>query len=168
MGTLAKFAEIKDARRADILDFLFPLVDDCEFMMRMRLPGAFERIGDDRAIAPLRRLEERELDGRIQRRARDAVSAIIEGRSRLEEGERMRAEMEKLREDNIKLKERLDKLEAATAAKPPCPSRFEKAFAQTQISLVRGMTNPEGKTPVSGKRRNSRYDTQHYLALAEH
>ncbi len=112
IGTLAKFGALKENRRPEILDWLTPLVDDREFMVRMRVPGAFEEIGDARAIEALRRLADRELDGRIQRRANDAIAAIGEGRTRIEEGQRLREDIEKLREDNKKLQERLEKLEA--------------------------------------------------------
>ena len=113
IGAIAKGAQFKESRRDEILDFLTPLADDPQFMVRMRVPGAFEEIGDSRGIAPLERLRDRDLDGRIQRRARDAINSLIEGRSRVQEGERIRAQMDKLREENTKLKERLDKLEAA-------------------------------------------------------
>ncbi len=117
IGTLGRCAELGDARRAEILDFLAPLVDDREFMVRLRVPGAFEDIGDARAIAPLTRLRERDLDGRVQRRAQEAIDAIVQGRSRVEEGARLRDEMDKMREDNVKLRERLDKLEASARTK---------------------------------------------------
>ncbi|HSR58844.1 MAG TPA: hypothetical protein VLL57_11675, partial [Candidatus Binataceae bacterium] len=99
--------------------FLAPVADDREFMVRMRLPGAFEEIGAPDGIAPLRRLLDRDLDGRIKRRAQEAIDSIVAGRSRIEEGNRMRGEMDKIREDNRKLRERLDKLEAAVNANQP-------------------------------------------------
>ena len=95
------------------MDFLTPLVDDPEFMVRMRISGAFEEIGDAGAIEPLRRLLDRDLDGRIHRRTQHAIDALLGGRNRIDEGNRLRSEMDKLREDNRKLKERLDKLESA-------------------------------------------------------
>ena len=67
--------------------------------------------------APLRRLLDRDLDGRIRRRAQSAIDSLLAGRTRIEEGNRLRSEMDKLREDNRKLKERLDKLEAANLPK---------------------------------------------------
>jgi aminopeptidase N len=93
-------------------------VDDPEFMVRMRVPGAFEEIGDAGAVESLRRLLDRDLDGRIHRRTQHAIDSILAGRSRIEEGTRLRSEMDKLREDNRKLKERLDKLEVASRPKP--------------------------------------------------
>ncbi len=118
IGALARFAKLKESHRDAILDFLTPLVDDPEFMVRMRVPGAFEEIGDAAAIESLRRLLDRDLDGRIHRRTQAAIDSILAGRTRIEEGNRMRSEMDKLREDNRKLKERLDKLEAAAKPKP--------------------------------------------------
>ncbi|MGA7871094.1 MAG: hypothetical protein WCA22_09360, partial [Candidatus Binatus sp.] len=60
----------------------------------------------------LRRLADRDLDGRVQRHANDAIASIGEGRSRVEEGQRLREDLDKLREDNKKLQERLEKVEA--------------------------------------------------------
>jgi aminopeptidase N len=119
VGALAKLSELGDTRRTEIVDYLLPLADDREFMVRMRVPGSFEEIGDRRAIPALRRLADRELDGRIQRRANEAITAIVEGRTRLEEGTRLREEVEKLRDENKNFKERLDKLEALAAPKEP-------------------------------------------------
>lgn len=112
IGLLAHIAHHKEATRDEIIDLLTPLADDREFMVRMRLPAAFEEIGDPRGIAPMRRLAERDLDGRIQRRANEAVAILSEGKSHIEEGNRLRDDLDKLREQNTKLKERLEKLEA--------------------------------------------------------
>ncbi|MGO9450222.1 MAG: DUF3458 domain-containing protein [Candidatus Binataceae bacterium] len=116
LGTLARMARQREPWRDQILDFLIPLSEDREFMVRMRLPGAFEEIGDTRALAPLQRLADRDLDGRIQRRARSAITAISEGRSRSEQDARLREDIDKLRDENKKLQDRLEKLE--TLSKP--------------------------------------------------
>ncbi|HEY6394396.1 MAG TPA: DUF3458 domain-containing protein, partial [Candidatus Binataceae bacterium] len=100
VGVLAKLATIKENRRAEIVDMLAPLSEDREFMVRMRLPGAFQEIGDHRALGALRRLQDRDLDGRIQRRASDAIASISEGRTRIEEGNRMREDLDKIRDEN--------------------------------------------------------------------
>ncbi len=118
VGALARFAALKDNRRAEILDFMTPLADDREFMVRMRIPSAFAEIGDPRALPALRRLAERDLDGRVQRHASDAIASIGEGRSRVEEGQRLREDLDKLRDDNKKLQERLEKVEALARDKP--------------------------------------------------
>src|SRR5712692_755291 len=119
VGTLARFAALKENRRIEILDWLTPLADDREFMVRMRIPAAFAEIGDPRAIPALRRLADRDLDGRIQRHANEAMAAIGEGRSRVEEGQRLREDNDKLRDENKKLQERLEKVEVLTRDKQP-------------------------------------------------
>jgi len=118
VGALARFAALKENRRIEILDFIAPLVDDREFMMRMRIPSALAEIGDQRALAALHRLADRDLDGRIQRHANDAIASLNEGRSRVEEGQRLREDIDKLRDDNKKLQERLEKVEAIARDKP--------------------------------------------------
>jgi aminopeptidase N len=118
IGTLARLAALKENRRIEILDWLTPLADDREFMVRMRVPGAFSEIGDPRALPALRRLADRDLDGRIQRHANEAITAIGEGRSRVEEGQRLREDIDKLRDENKKLQERLEKVEVLTRDKP--------------------------------------------------
>ena len=118
VGALARFAALKDNRRAELLDFMTPLADDREFMVRMRIPSAFAEIGDTRAIPALRRLADRDLDGRIQRHANDAIASISEGRTRVEEGNRLRDDIDKLRDDNKKLQERIEKIEAIGRDKP--------------------------------------------------
>jgi aminopeptidase N len=75
-------------------------------------------IGDQRALAALHRLADRDLDGRIQRHANDAIASLNEGRSRVEEGQRLREDIDKLRDDNKKLQERLEKVEAIARDKP--------------------------------------------------
>jgi aminopeptidase N len=111
-GAMAKLAELSQSRRAEILDRLLPLAEDREFMMRLRIPGALEQIGDPRALGALRRLAQHDLDGRVRRRASEAATAIVEGRTCSEETSRMRAEVDKLREDNRRFEERLARLEA--------------------------------------------------------
>jgi len=111
LGTLAKVARQREAWRDEIVDYLMPFSDDCEFMVRMRLPSAFEELGDPRAMTPLQRLADRDLDGRIQRRARAAITAIGEGRNRTEQDTRVREDLDKLRDDNKKLQQRVEKLE---------------------------------------------------------
>ena len=118
VGALARFAALKENRRVEILDFMTPLVDDREFMLRMRIPSALAEVGDARALPALHRLADRDLDGRIQRHANDAIASISEGRSRVEEGQRLREDLDKLREDNKKLQERLEKVEAMARDKP--------------------------------------------------
>jgi aminopeptidase N len=117
VGALARFASIKENRRTEIIDWITPLVDDREFMVRLRVPGALAEIGDARALPALRRLADRDLDGRVQRHANESIASIGEGRTRIEEGQRLREDLDHLRDENKKLQARLEKLEALGADK---------------------------------------------------
>jgi aminopeptidase N len=118
VGTLAKLGSEFDARRGEVLDFLSPMTDDPEFMVRMRLPAALEELGDSRALGTLERIVERALDGRLRRRAEEAAAALRRGRTRSEESRLLRDDLEKIREENRKLKERLERLEALAKPNP--------------------------------------------------
>jgi len=118
VGTLAKLGSEFDARRGEVLDFLSPMADDPEFMVRMRLPAALEELGDSRALGTLERIVERALDGRLRRRAEEAAAALRRGRTRSEESRLLRDDLEKIREENRKLKERLERLEALAKPNP--------------------------------------------------
>jgi len=67
----------------------------------------------------LQRLVNRDLDGRVQRHASDAIASINEGRTRVEEGQRLREDIDKLRDENKKLQMRLEKLETLSRDKQP-------------------------------------------------
>jgi aminopeptidase N len=112
VGALAKLGSESETRRSEILDFLTAMADDREFMVRMRLPAALEELGDSRAISTLERMSERALDGRIRRRAEEAIAALKRGRSRTEEARLLRDDLEQIREENRKLRERIERLEA--------------------------------------------------------
>ena len=118
VGTLARFAALKENRRPRNSRRAHAAG------RRSRVHGADARagsalaeIGDVRALPALRRLADRDLDGRVQRHANSAIASINEGRSRVDEGQRLREDIDKLREDNKKLQERLDKVEALHAIK---------------------------------------------------
>jgi aminopeptidase N len=111
VGALGKLGSQSETRRTEILDFLTAMVDDREFMVRMRLPAALEELGDSRAIGTLERMSRRELDGRIRRRAEEAIAALRLGRSRSEETRLLRDDLEQMREENRKLRERIERLE---------------------------------------------------------
>jgi aminopeptidase N len=70
-----------------------------------------------KALDPLNRLIERELDGRVKRRAREAIRKIQAGREASDEFRRLRDDVDKLREENRQLKERLEKIETVQPKK---------------------------------------------------
>jgi aminopeptidase N len=89
----------------------------------MRLPGAFEDLRESKAISVLRRMADRAVDGRVRRRAEQAIEALHQGKSRSDESRLMREDLDKLRDENKKLQERLDKLDTGSPGKPPGKTR---------------------------------------------
>jgi aminopeptidase N len=123
IGALARLGEIKESRRAEVFDHLVAFESDHEFMVRMRLPGAFEDLRESKAISVLRRMADRAVDGRVRRRAEQAIEALHQGKSRSDESRLMREDLDKLRDENKKLQERLDKLDTGSPGKPPGKTR---------------------------------------------
>lgn len=107
LGTLGKYAE----RKEPALDRLVELLDDPSLRTRLAAVNALGELGDERAVGPLQRLIERELDGRVIRRSREVIRALREGRDKGEELKKLRDELDKLREEHRTLKDRLAKLE---------------------------------------------------------
>ncbi len=98
--------------KGQVFDRLVELLDDPWLRVRLEAVIAFGKLADPKAIPHLERLIEREQDGRVVRRAREAVLRIKEGRERSEETRRLREDIEKLQQENRELRDRLDRLEA--------------------------------------------------------
>lgn len=97
--------------KPEVTDYLAHLLDDPWFRVRLEAAVALGELLDPKALGALERLIERELDGRVKRRAREAVRKIQAGREASDEFRRLREDVDKLKEENRQLKERLDKLE---------------------------------------------------------
>jgi aminopeptidase N len=123
IGALGQLGEIKESRRAEVFDHLTALENDREFLVRMRLPGAFEDLRESKAISVLGRMADRAVDGRLRRRAEEAIEALRRGKSRSEESRLMREDLDNLRDENKRLRERLDKLDATHLNQPPAKAR---------------------------------------------
>jgi hypothetical protein len=74
---------------------------------------ALSVIGDGAAIGPLRRMTERELDGRLVRRGREVIRDLQEDTAGAEQLRRLRDELEELRATSVHLRDRVDALELA-------------------------------------------------------
>jgi aminopeptidase N len=68
--------------------------------------------GDKRAIAPLERAASREVESRVQRNMRTAISALHSGGNSDEQLKDLRQNLDRLREENRKLQAQLSALEA--------------------------------------------------------
>jgi HEAT repeat protein len=98
---------------------------EAELTATLREPGFFAvlsaaaalgQLGRPQAVAALRRLEESDVDGRLQRAARDAIAALTQNATP-EAWKSIRDELDTLRSDNRMLRERLQKVEAHIAAR---------------------------------------------------
>ena len=98
--------------KTDVVEFLIQFVDDPWLRARSSAVAALRELKDDKAIPALARHISRELDGRVVRGCREAITAIRQGRDRGDEARKFREDLEKLQEENSKLKDRLDKLES--------------------------------------------------------
>jgi aminopeptidase N len=108
---LPKLASDKKARETleDLLDAPDPYV-------RVDVVRALAEIGDAKSRGPLHRQLDRELDGRVRRRIREALRDL--GGAGKRETDRLRDELESLRHEHAELRARLGKLEAAVAPPP--------------------------------------------------
>ncbi len=108
ISALGKLGEGKP----DVVDLLIDLLDDSWLRVRLRAIDALEQFGDAKAIPALARRRDKELDGRVTRRCREAIIAIQQHKGPADEVKKLRDEMEKLGKDNRDLRDRLDRIEA--------------------------------------------------------
>lgn len=86
-----------------------------------------EDLRNTKAIGDLERVAQRDLDGRVQRRAREAARSLREGADKGEEVKKLREELDDLQKVNRELRDRLDRLEARVGeGQPPGPWRLPK------------------------------------------
>ncbi|HEY6039169.1 MAG TPA: HEAT repeat domain-containing protein, partial [Kofleriaceae bacterium] len=115
-GALAQLMRGRRDREArDVRERLELLLSDQDFRVQAAAIEALSVIGDPAAIPPLRRLIERELDGRLRRRAKEVARDLEEGAPIAEDVRRLRDELGELRQLAGALRERVDQLEAANA-----------------------------------------------------
>jgi len=99
----------------EVVEYLSGLLKDYHVTVRMAAAEALKALRDERALPHLEAQLNRELDGRVRRRIREAIEAIKEGsRAQLEQ---LREEVEKIREENRRLKSALARIEAQLSAR---------------------------------------------------
>jgi aminopeptidase N len=109
-------ARLSDTRK--VREQIEDLLDDSDPHLRIDAALALEHLADPRARGALRRRLERELDGRVARRLREALRDLgAEGRNR----RTLSDDVEALKNDFGEVKARLSKLEAAKHEKEPPP-----------------------------------------------
>jgi len=91
--------------RPEVVDHLLKLTSDKMFRVQITSVMQLGRLGDPRAVEPLRKMAEAEaVDGRIRRQAEEAIRTIREG---LETG----PDADALKKENEELKKKLERIE---------------------------------------------------------
>jgi aminopeptidase N len=143
-AAIAALPRLSDERK--VRQHLEELLDDNDPHLRIDVVNAFQTLGDPRARGALRRRLERELDGRVKRRIREALRDMSETAGSGER-QRMNDELESVRSELLELKARLAKLEGT---KPEAARKAGKARVATEKSATKAATRSK---PVKSARR---------------
>jgi aminopeptidase N len=98
-----------------VREALEDLLTDRDFRVQAAAIEALGVVGDPASSDALRATSERELDGRLRRRAREIVRDLGEHAAASGELKRITDELDELRSSFARLRERLDRLEAPAA-----------------------------------------------------
>ena len=109
LGRLAKYGDEKD--REVIRDTLVQLLQDAWLRVKLSAISALEELKDPKAVPSLERLAQADLDGRVQRRAREAADALRRGTHRDDDVKKLRDDLDRAIQENRELRDRLDRLE---------------------------------------------------------
>ncbi len=110
-GAIARLGHYFGERTAELGEVLATYLEDKDFRVRLAAANAFRVLKDDRQIASLDKMAQRELDGRGVRVAREVAAVLRAGGSDNESLQTLRDEMEQLQEANRKLRERMERIE---------------------------------------------------------
>ncbi|MEO8701901.1 MAG: M1 family aminopeptidase [Kofleriaceae bacterium] len=116
----------RDRETRDVRERIELLLSDRDFRVQAAAVEALGVIGDPAAIPALRRIIDRELDGRIRRRGKEIIRDLEEGAPLNEEVRRLRDDLGDLRTLAGALRERIELLEARDAE----PHGHKKAKAK--------------------------------------
>src|SRR6185437_8934497 len=112
-GALAQLMRGRRDREArDVRERVELLLADKDFRVQAAAIEALGVIGDPASVGPLRRMIDRELDGRLRRRGKEIVRDLEAGAPLAEEVRRLRDEVGELRALTTTLRERVETLEA--------------------------------------------------------
>ncbi|HTR54862.1 MAG TPA: M1 family aminopeptidase [Kofleriaceae bacterium] len=107
----------RDREARDVRERVELLLPDKDFRVQAAAVEALAVIGDPAAIPALRRMIDRELDGRLRRRGKEVIRDLEEGAPLAEDVRRLRDEVGELRTLAAGLRERLDRIDAGADAK---------------------------------------------------
>jgi aminopeptidase N len=112
IGTLGALGAELPQQQRRVRETLVELLDDPDFRARIAAVEALRALGDKEAVGALARAAQKDLDGRVRRRAREVARALAEGAPQEQQVKALRDSLEKMQDENRELKERLLKLEA--------------------------------------------------------
>jgi aminopeptidase N len=121
-AAIAALAQLSDGRK--VREHLEDLLEDKDPHLKIDVVAALQNLGDPKARGALHRAKERELDGRVVRRLREALRDMGDGNTSAER-KRVNDELETVRGELSELKARLSKMEAAKS-KPAPPAKDKK------------------------------------------
>jgi aminopeptidase N len=116
----------RDREARDVRERIELLLTDRDFRVQAAAIESLAVIGDPAAIPSLRRMIDRELDGRLRRRGKEVIRDLGEGAPLAEDVRRLRDEVGELRALAGSLRERIELLEAGkqpASRKPAKPTK---------------------------------------------
>ena len=108
----------RDRESRDVRERIELLLADKDFRVQAAAVEALAIIGDPAAIGSLRKMIDRELDGRLRRRGKEVIRDLEEGAPLADDVKRLRDEVGELRTIAAGLRERVELLEARSAPAP--------------------------------------------------
>ncbi len=115
-AAIAAMAQLSDGRK--VREHLEDLLDDKDPHLKIDVVAALQSLADPKARGALHRAKERELDGRVVRRLREALRDMGDGHGTAER-KRLNDELENVRTELSELKARLSKVEAGKTKNAP-------------------------------------------------
>jgi len=134
-AAIAALPLISEGRK--VREHLEDLLDDSDPHLKIDVVAALQFLGDMKSRGPLYRAKERELDGRVVRRLREALRDMGEHKT-VAERKRLNDELDTVRNELSELKARLSKLEAGKEKAISLP----KSKAATKAKRAKG--KPKG------------------------
>jgi aminopeptidase N len=141
----------RDVRSREVRELCEDLLRDPDFMVQLSAIHALDQIGDAASIPALEALAARALDGRLRRRAREAVRDLRDGRQTAEEREALREELDRLRTRLIALEERMDADRARPAGNE---DRAAARAGRESRHETKAASRPERKAQARPKAKN--------------
>ena len=131
-AAIAALAQLSEGRK--VREHLEELLEDKDPHLKIDVVAALQSLGDQKARGALNRAKERELDGRVIRRLREALRDMTDGNATADR-KRLTDELETVRGEVAELKARLSKVEAAKA-KSTGPEKDKKPGAEKAAPIA--------------------------------